>query len=218
MSEYIKYKLTFPVKDGEINPAQIRVTDSKLTFSIGHIKTRLNPAVIYFIFYGFDYHKTKICEYTSDRMVVSTEYTQKHVTFDIPFFQKPNSTKYYNTSDLDNYCFDIILIGVDSENPLYLNHIQLEEGDFTEYHKPNEEINNVKIGFNRNSYVNLYDMSETYLQVIRPNHEDITSEQLTKSQMTILAPHLPNESVHDDPLKVFYEFMYMTEQRIGVEK
>ena len=80
------------------------------------------------------------------------------------------------------------------------------------------EINNVKIGFNQNHYVNLYDMSETFLQIIRPNHEDLTTEELTKSQMTILAPHLPNESEFDDPLKLFYEFMYMTEQRIGVEK
>ncbi len=237
MSELIKYKLVFPVKKVDIaseypyepviveedkgyaiipSPQQIRVTDDDLTFSIGHIKTRNNPAVIYFKFYGYDYHRNRIAEYTSERMVISTVYNEKYKTFQVPYRTIDGSTNHY--SDLDHFYIELYVLGVDSENPLYFNHMQLNQGEYKEYHKPNDELNNIKIGFNNNSYVNLYNESEVFLQVIRPNREDFTTETLTGSQMTILAPHLPSESVHDDPLKIFYEFMYMTEQRIGVEK
>ena len=240
MSELIKYKLVFPVKKVDIaneypyepvmvdedkgyaiilNPQQIRVNDDDLTFSIGHIKTRNNPAVIYFKFYGYDYHKNLIAEYTSERMVVSTEYQSKFKSFKVPYNPIDGSTTHY--SDLDHFHMEMYMIGVDSENPLYFNQLQLKQGESSvcpEYHKPNEEVVNISVGFHNNSYINLYDMSETFLQIIRPNREDLTTEQLTGSQMTILAPHLPSESDFDDPLKLFYEFMYMTEQKIGVEK
>lgn len=235
MSEIIKYKLTFPVQRVDIAeeypyppieeegdkmiipaPYQIRVNDDDLTFSIGDIKTRNSPAVIYFKFYGFDYHKNLIAEYTSDRMVVTTEYQQLYKTFKVPYNEIEGSTTHY--SDLDHFYIEIYMFGVDSENPLYMNHLQLNQGDLLDYHKPNDEKTNVSVGFYRNSYVNLYDDSEVFLQVIRPNKEDITTSSLTKSQMTIIAPHLPDESTFDDPLNIFYEFMCMTEQKIGVEK
>ena len=236
MSEIIKYRIVFPVQkvepaesypyplvkiddDGKAiipAPTQIRVTDDDLTFSIGNIKTRRKPCVIYFKFYGYDYHKTLIAEHTSERMVVTTEYSQRYETFKVPYKEIDGSTKHY--TDLDHYYIELYALGVDSENPLYFNHLQLNEGELKEYHKPNDTKENISIGFHNNSYVNLYDLSETYLQVIRPNHDDITTEQITKSQMTILAPHLPDESSFDDPVSLFYEYMYMTEQRIGVEK
>lgn len=236
MAALIKYKLTFPVTKVDISevypyppiaeegdkmvipaPQQIRVNDDDLTFSIGHIKTRNQPAVIYFKFYGFDYHKTLIAEYTSDRMVVTTEYQQLYKTFQVPYEGTPTPTSHY--SDLDHFYIELYMIGVDSENPLYFNHVQLNQGDkLLDYHKPNDAIQNVTVGFHNNKYINLYDESEVFLQIIRPNGEDITTEKLTKSQMTIIAPHLPSESTFDDPVNLFYEFMYMTEQRIGVEK
>lgn len=235
MSELIKYKLTFPVQKVDIAevypyppikeegdkmiipaPYQIRVNDDDLTFSIGNIKTRNSPAVIYFKFYGFDYHKNLIAEYTSDRMVVTTEYQQLAQTFTVPYEGTPSPTAAY--SDLDHFYIEIFMFGVDSENPIYFNHLQLNQGELLDYHKPNDMKPNVSVGFYRNSSINLYDDSEIFLQVIRPNKEDITTESLTKSQMTILAPHLPYESTFDDPVNLFYEFMCMTEQRIGVEK
>lgn len=236
MSELIKYRITFPVQKVEVAesydyplihvdwnnkaiipaPAQIRVSDTKLTFSIGNIKCRTNPCVIYFKFYGLDYRKNVIAEYTSERMVVSTEYTSKSKTFTVPY-QMLNGIQ-QTPSDLDQYYIELYAIGADSENPLYFNHVQLNEGTLKDYHRPNDEKTNVAIGFNRNHYISLYDMSETYLQIIRPKHEGLTTDVLTKSQMTILAPHLPYESEFDDPVKLFYEYMYMTEQRIGVEK
>lgn len=235
MGQLIKYKVVFPVEkvdfeevypyppvkeegDKMIIPApyQIRVNDDDLTFSIWNIKCRNNPAVIYFKFYGYDYHKNLIAEHTSNRMVVSTEYQQVYETFTVPYNEIEGSTAHY--SDLDHFYIELYMIGVDSENPLYMNGLQLNQGELLEYHKPNDEIQNVQIGFHNNKYINLYDDSDVYLQIIRPNGEDITTESLTKSQMTIIAPHLPLESTFDDPLNIFYEFMYMTEQKIGVEK
>jgi len=240
MSAITKYKVTFPVQKVDVAesypypliredydgkavipaPAQIRIpsTQTTLTFAINKVKCRLAPAVIYFKWYGLDYHKNVIAEYTSERMVVTTEYTVKQDTFDIPYKVNPDTNKNYDSGDLDQYYFELYMLGVTSENPIYFNNLQLNEDEYKEYHKPNDEKNNVLVGFERNTYINLYDESEIFLQVIRPNREDIRTETLTKAQMTILAPHLPNESVFDDPLNLFYEFMYMTEQRIGVEK
>lgn len=210
MSEITKCKLTLPT-------TQIRVTDSELTFSIGNIKCR-NQAVVYFKWYGYDYHKTLIAEHTSDRWVITDKYNEQYETFEIPFSTKPNSEDTYTTDDLDHYTIEIYTLNIDSENPLWFNHLQLNEGEKKDYHIPNEEVENVNIGFNKNSYINLYDETETFLQIIRPNHEKLSTEQLTGSQMTILAPHLSNESKWDDPVALFYEFMYMTEQKIGAEE
>lgn len=204
MSEINKYIVTFP-------KTQIRINIPQLTFTIGNIKCR-NQAVVYFTFKGYDYLNHLVCEHTSDRWIITDNYTLQEETFELEF------NTGYSINDLDNYVIELYTLGIDSENPLYFNHLQLNEGEHIDYHIPNEEIDNVNIGFNKNSYINLYDNSETFLQIIRTNHEQLSTEQLTGSQMTILAPHLPNESKWDDPVALFYEFMYMTEQRIGVEK
>lgn len=230
MGEISKYKLTFPIQkvdladsypydfikeeDGKaviLKPSQIRITSNQLTFTIGHIKCRTH-AVVYFKFYGYDYRKNLITTHTSDRWIITDYYSMQEETFELTFNEG------YKLDDLDNYYMEIYTLGIDSENPLYFNHMQLNEGEHKDYHIPNEEIQNVNIGFYKNSYLNLYDNSDTFLQIIRPNHEGLSTEQLTPSQMTILAPHLPDESKWDDPVALFYEFMYMTEQRIGVEK
>ena len=216
MSEIAKCCLTFPPytlnnEEEKIHKKiQIRIKSEQLTFSIGNIKCR-NQAVIYFKFYGFDYHNTLITEYTSERWLITSNYEQEYETFNLTF------VKGKDYRDLDNCYMEIYTLGIDSENPLYFNRLQLNNGELEDYHTPNEEIINTNIGFNKNRYINLYD-EDNILQVIRPNHEDISTEQLTSSQKTILAPHLPNESKWDDPVAIFYEFMYMTEQKIGVEK
>ena len=204
MSELIKYKLTFP-------KTQIRVNTNQLTFSIGKIKSR-TPSVVYFKFIGYDLHNTEITNYTSPRWVITTNYARKFKTFNLTF-----STG-YTIDDLDTFVIELYAIGIDSENPLWFNHVQLNHGEDTDYHTPNEEKQNITIGFNKTSYVNLYDTTETYLQIIRPNKEAFTTEELSKSQGTIIAPHLPNESEFDNPTALMYEYMYQTEQKIGVEK
>ena len=194
-----KYKLTF------VN-SQIRVDDSQLTFSIGKIKSRV-PSVLYFKFYGYDVRNTLIEEYTSNKWVIDTNYSLQYETFTIS-----------NPTQIDNFTIEMYLYNINSENPLYFNHIQLNSEEYKDYHQPNEAISNVEIGFNRNSYTNLYGTTDEYLQIIRPNQDKFSTIELTPSQVTILAPHLPNETSYDDPVALFYEYMYQTEQTIGVDK
>jgi hypothetical protein len=200
MSEINKYKLTF-------RENQMRIFDNQITFTIGQIKSR-TISVVYFKFYGYDIHNTLLEEHTGERWVVTPNYSLKTDTW----------TLTANPLKLDHFKIELYLLGINSENPLYFNKVQLNEGEYKEYHKPNDVQENIVVGFNKNSYINLYDTSETFLQIIRPNHEDLTTEVLTPSKTTILAPHLPNESTFDTPTAIFYEYMYMTEQRIGVEK
>ena len=217
MSEIAKCIITFPPysvdeEQHKIHEKiQIRATQNQLTFSIGNIKCR-NQAVVYFKFYGFDYHNNLITEYTSDKWIITNVYELQYETFALEFINDKT------IDDLDNFYMEIHTLGIDSENPLYFNKIQLNQGEYKEHHIPNEEIENVNIGFHKNSYINLYGDDDIFLQVIRPNREGLSTEQLTSSQMTILAPHLPNEPKWDDPVAVFYEFMYMHDQKIGVEK
>lgn len=201
----VKYKLTF-------QETQIRTSEENLTFTIGKIKSR-TPSVVYFKFNGYDLHNTLICEHTSDRWVITTEYVSHSETF-----AAVTEGTSYTYADLDHFQIELYLIGVSSENPIYFNHVQLNTGDEKPYHLPNETQEDIQIGFTKCSYVNLYDNSNNFLQIIRPNHESLSTETLTNSQCTILAPHLENESEFDNPVALLYEFMYQTEQVIGVEK
>lgn len=200
MTDITRYKITFPM-------TQIRVNEEQLTFSIGKIKSR-TPSVVFFKFYGYDYRNNLIEEHTSNEWIITDNYSLKYETWTLT----PNPV------EIDHYNIELYTIGIDSENPLYFNRLQLNEGEYKEYHQPNDAITDVKIGFKTTSYANLYDSSETYLQIIRPNHEDFTTNELTKAQVTILAPHLENETSWDNPIALFYEYMYQTEQKIGVEK
>lgn len=199
-----KYKLTFP-------KTKISITQNTLTFYIGHIKSRL-PSILYFKFYGYDLKNNLISEYTSDRWVITTEYTEQYETFTVPF------TTDKNVEDLDTYQMEVYLIGVDSEKPLYMNKLQLNEGDKIEYHTPNEEQTDVQIGLRNTLFANIYNNNGNFLQIIRPNQESFTLKKLTPSKTTILAPHLDSEPDIDNATAIFYEYMYQKEQVIGVEK
>lgn len=206
MTAEIEYKLTF-------KEAPIQLNEDELTFSIGKIKCR-TVAVVYFKFYAYSVRGLQIVEYTSPRWVITEQYVQKSSTFTVSDYLAEN----YDIEDLNTYKIEMYLININSENPLYFNHLQLNEGELKDYHQPNEAITDVSIGFKNNSYVNLYSNDETFLQVIRPRHEAFSTTELSSSQMTILAPHIEHENNFDDPLSLFYEFMYQTEQIIGVEK
>ena len=204
MSELIRYRLTF-------KETQVRISDEQITFTIGQIKSR-SMSVVYFKLYAYDLRKTLIGEYTNERWVITSEYREKTKTFEVPLISG------HDPQDIDTVIIELYTIGIDSENPLYFNHVMLNSGTYLDYQQPNESVGNVEVGFKNNKYVNLYDNSEGFLQIIRPTGEAFTTEKLTASQDTILAPHLPNESEFDNPTALFYEYMYMVEQVIGVEK
>ena len=110
------------------------------------------------------------------------------------------------------------MIKVDSENPLYMSQLMLTDKEFTEYHEPSEIIQDIEVGFANNTYVNLYSDDTQYLQIIRPNTEPMSTTAILPSQITVLAPHIENESSFDNPVALLYEFMYQNEQTIGVDK
>lgn len=217
MAEQIKYKLTFP-------KTQIRITNPELDFMIGNIKSR-QISVAYFKFYGFDYHNNQIVDYTSERFMVTTSYRRVDNVFNLKdlFYEdeRYSDERKYTVADLDNYFIEMYLIGIDSENPLYMNHLMLCEydgDDEKEWHSTNEEKEEVEVGFSQNCYANLYNNDDTFLQLIVPNKERMTTTKILPSQNVILVPHIPNESTWDNPINIFYEYMYQIEQRIGVEK
>lgn len=219
LSELVKYKLILAKNPHQVNDTwvfdrfPIRVTDEQLTFSIGNIKSR-EISVAYFKFYGYDLRGNLLCEYTSPRWVILTEYSKQSHTFNV----KELLSEDKDITDIDSFYMEMYTIGVDSENPLYMNQLMLANGTKDEYHRTNEEKTGVSVGFNNNRFINLYDTSNTFLQIIRPVKEAITTETLTPSQCTILVPHLDTESEWDSSTAILYEYMYQIEQVIGIEK
>lgn len=197
------------------NEAQIRTTTDELTFSINKMMSR-TPSIVYFKFYGYTIRDVLISEYKSNKWVVTTQYNAYSEKFDAVTLEG------YDYTDLDHFVIELYLIGITSENPLYFNQVQLNEGDLKPYHTPNYDRNQdgekIEVGFFNSLYVNLYDSSNNFLQIIRPSKETFSNQELTPSQCTILAPHLENESEFDNPIALLYEYIYQIEQVIGVEK
>lgn len=179
--------------------------NNELTFSIGNIKSRL-PSVIYYTLTLYAMDKTTIVEeYRSNRFIVNTEYTSIVDTFEISYVDE---VAYVELS--------LISIGTSSENPLYFNHIMLNEGEYDGYHSTDEAIKNMNVGFNRSGYVNLYDEKDNFLQVIRPLHDKISLKKFYASECTVLCPHFADEDNVDDPVNLYLEFMNQREQKIDV--
>lgn len=204
MSE-IEYHLKFPV-------TSILFTETTLTFSINHIKSRLT-SILYFKLYCYSKHlnndsepDTLIYTYNSPRWVIDTEYKRRSLTFEIPE-DIVDKTAYTQ--------IELIAIGINSENPLYFTECMLNEGEDIGYHQPAEQIVRV-VGLKNSRYINLYNNDGNYLQVIRPMGDNLTTNVLTKSTCSVLAPHFHDEEDIDDPVNIFLEFINQTEQRIDV--
>ena len=223
----IEYRLKLPL--------QRRLFDeTDLTFSINHIRSR-RPSILYFILhlYTIDCRKSIDSEtgeflysneilindepvYTSERTVIGTAYGDEpsyRDSFTIPStFVVDGKTK-----DIIEESFymmiELVTLGIDSENPLYFNEMMFQEGlNYNGYHEPMEmdKMNDHRIELPTSLYANLYDYDDNYLQVISTN-------QLSKAQYTILAPHFSEEDVEiDGHIAVFLEAMNQTEQRIDV--
>lgn len=203
MSE-LEYLLKFP-------RTEILFNDTTVTFSINYIKSRL-PSILYFKLHCFDKHGNTddaepIYTYVSSRWVIDTTYKRRSATFDIP------------SEVRDNTVFtqiELVAIGITSENPLYFLGCMLNEGEDIGYHTPHENVI-MEVGLLNSRYVNLYNIDgEGYLQVIRPQGDNIFTNKLPASTCTVLAPHFSDDVNMDDPITVFLEFLNQTEQRIDV--
>lgn len=199
MTVQVQYHLKFPV-------TQVLFTKTQLTFSINKIKSRL-PSVLYFILHCYDMEMNEVYTYTSDRWVIGTVYEHRHTTFEI------------DSILLDDFAYtqiELVTMGIDSENPLYFTECMLQEGEWDEYHTPNEVAQSWFVGFKTNTYANLYNNDGDYLQVIRPHKEAFHTDKLDKAEVTILAPHFEDDEDFDDDVAVFIEAMNQREQTIDV--
>lgn len=207
MTQQIQYHLFFPV-------TQVLFSKNELSFTINHIKSRV-PSVVYFRLHCYDMildsetrkPSHEIYTFTSPRWVVGTVYETRTHTFTIPD-DIVEDTAYTQ--------IELVTMGIDSENPLYFSEVMFQEGVFSEYHSPSEEIKSIPIAFHNNSYANLYTDDGEYLQVIRPNREAFHTDVLDKAQYTILAPHFEDDENFDDDVAVFIEAMNQREQTINV--
>lgn len=196
-----EYHIKFP-------KTQVNFTKPDLVFLINKVKSRL-LSTLYFKLYCYNRQDVLFYTYTSPRWVIDTEYRQRkrNITLSDEVYNKTLYTQ-----------IELISLGNSSENPLYFTECMLSEynGDIVEYHKPYEKFDELNVGLINNSYVNLYDKDNNYLQVIRPKRTDMTTKKIIKDTCTVLAPHLSDESDIDDPVNVFMEFINQTEQRIDV--
>ena len=192
---------------------QNNISDVNLTFAISHMKCR-TLAVVYFMLHCYDvkgdeiYSVARKPAYTSKRWVVDSSYTQYIEEFTLA----ESILDITNTTQIE-----LVMIGVDDNNPLYFNQLMLTDKPFVTYHETDEAMSVAEIAFIKNGYVNLYNnKSENYLQVIRPSKKSFTTNTLTANDLTVLAPHIKGEPDVDEDIDVFVEFLNQVEQSTNI--
>lgn len=184
------------------------IDDENLTFVVNHMKSRI-PSVVYFVLhcYDIDGREIKVAKkpaYVGKRWVVDSTYSKYVEKF------KLSEKVLGKTSKVQ---VELVAIHINDNNPLYFNECMLTDRLFTEYHKTDEAMEVAQISLIKNGYANLYmNKSKNYLQVIRPSKKAFTTHSLTANDITVLAPHIPNEPSVDEPTNLFIEFLNQTEQ------
>ena len=201
-----------------------QLADGLNTFVINEMKCR-TVSVVYFILHLFNLDDEEIlsdCEplYIGERWVVDETwssykeeiYVQEEATEDVTKFIPKNIT-----GRIKDVQIELVLINISDDNNLYFTECMLMNGAFAEYHEPEEVVAEAEIDFINNAYANVYPNGDDYLQVIRPGKDSFTTTKLTKSNCTVLAPHLAGETELDKPQNLFMEFMNQTEQTTNIK-
>lgn len=182
-------------------------TNTLLTFSVEHMKSD-SLLMVRVLIHLYSSGKTKIDTRTSNWKVVGSVYQPFTYSFRINE-DKLNRSAYYKVV--------LQVDGLSEDNRFYFNHIQLAEGRTSDYHQPETAIPKTPIKFSNNFYANLYTSgTENYLQVIRPYYNNMDTETITRSKVTVLAPHLANEDSIDSPSNIGLEFMNSNDQVIEI--
>ena len=182
-------------------------SEKKLSCYIEHIKCN-TLMFVRPIFEIYTTGRTLIRTLYGKWRAIGSEYQSLYNTFDITD-EELERTGYYRIA--------LQVDGATLHNRLYFNHIQLAEGIVSKYHQPESSIPKTSIKLINNFYVNLYQSNtENYLQVIRPYYNNFDTETLTKSKVTVLAPHLWNEDDIDSPQNIGLEFMNASDQIIEI--
>lgn len=187
---------------------------NEITFAINKMKCR-TLAIVYFKVHCYNFDDTEILlnsnpVYIGERWVVDEDYSSYHQTFTI------DESILLNTREIQ---IELRLIKVDDDNPLYMTELMLIDGEFKEYHAPNEAMNESSIEFINNSYANVYSNTRDgdYLQIIRPTKTPFTTKNLTRATETVLVPHLVGETDFDKPQNIFMEYINQTEQVTNIK-
>lgn len=193
---------------------QKNVTNPNLVFSIGNIKSRV-ASVGYIILHCYDLHDDEILiennpVHIGKRFVITGKYHEHIEEIDIDIDVLHNTFSFQ---------FEMVLIGISSENPCYFNRIMFEEAPHTEYHKPEEAFDKADILFENNNYAELFNTTNHSLQIIRPVEvRAFNTKYLTANKISVLAPHLDNEPKIDSASNLMMEFINQTEQKIDIRK
>lgn len=180
-------------------------SDTTLTLSCQKMKVKTGLAIV----------RARLFLYTVGKELITTESriwvvgtTYKSYSHEITLDEE----------DLENTAYYQIKFNIyNLSDALSFNHLQLAEGTVTDYHQPEQDIPKTRIRFANSFYANLYQSDDgTYLQVIRPYYTNFDTETLTKSKVTVLAPHLKNEDDVDNPSNIGLEFMNQTDQVIEI--
>lgn len=197
-----KYIITLPKKELVKN-----FTNTRLTFTVGKMRS-LGVCIVKPILKLYNLKKTLINQYTGKQWVVANNYNEYTQTYDM------TEDELYDTAYVQ---IILEIVGVTSEHPIYFNNLILNEGDYTAYHQPDESLDEMTIFFVNNFFTNLYTTNnDSYLEVIRPNYDNFTTQVLKKSKCTVLAPHLSNEESIDSSENLSLEYMNMSDQVIEI--
>ena len=177
-----------------------------LTFSIGNINSR-EPTIITPQLVTYNLKKEKLNTYTEDAIVVAKTYQSHQTTFTL------------TEDDLKQVGYlqiELIVDNLSSENQLQFNRLMLNEGKYEEYTQPEAIIESARISFINTFYANLHTNNQGYLQVIRPNHDSFTTNTLTRSKCTVIAPHIKNECLEDTHENLSLEYMNLSDQVLEI--
>lgn len=179
----------------------------RLTLTIGKMKSQ-DICITTPILTLHNLNKKQIKQYKGKQWVTANNYKEYTQTYNITE-EELHETAYIQ--------IQLETIGINSETPLYFNNLMLNEGDYTTYHQPDQTLEETSIYFINNFYTNLYTKNtDSYLEIIRPNYDNLTTKTLNKSKVTILAPHLIGEDIIDSPENLSLEYMNMSDQVIEI--
>lgn len=197
-----KYTITLPKKELMKN-----FTNKKLTFSVGKMKSK-GVCIVKPVLQLITINKQPLKTLSGVSWVVANNYNSYIQTFNLTD-DELQETAYIQLK--------LEVIGITSTQPIYFTNLMLNEGSYTEYHQPNDTIEEMSIYFINNFFTNVYTKNkDCYLEIIRPNYDSLTTKTLSKSNCTVLAPHLSDEDKIDSPENIGLEYMNMSDQVIEI--
>lgn len=185
----------------------------KTTLFIGNVKTDTGkPVVMQACLEIYDINKELIHTIKDLPFIVTGKYHSHNIIFDTP-------TKGHYFTIIFNF---VSLLPSDSVTRVLFNRLLYADGNYNhvEYNEPSGHLHEQSIHFIDNFYAELHKKDNTYLQVMRPNYDSITTEKLTQSKKSILAPHLAktSEDLVDTSEKLCLEYINQKEQTVDLLK